>query len=86
MTKSIAAASVARSGKPLAFGLVIVAALVAFMLVVGTRSADAAFPGSNGKIVFWAARSIASVDHRHRDLLDGSEQPDRHTYPAHRKR
>jgi hypothetical protein len=62
MTKSIAAASVARSGKPLAFGLVIVAALVAFMLVVGTRSADAAFPGSNGQIVFHSADSIAVGD------------------------
>jgi len=64
MTKSIAAVSVTRATKPLAFGFVLAAAFVAVMLVLvaGMRPAEAAFPGSNGKIVFWAARSIASGD------------------------
>jgi hypothetical protein len=60
MTKSIAALSVTRARKPLAFGLVLAAALVADMLVLvaRTRSTEAAFPGSNGKIAFWTAASI----------------------------
>jgi dipeptidyl aminopeptidase/acylaminoacyl peptidase len=55
-----AAVSVTRARKPLAFGLVLAAALVAVMLVLvaWTRSAEAAFPGSNGKIAFWTAASI----------------------------
>jgi Tol biopolymer transport system component len=65
MTKSIAAVSVTRARKPLAFGLVLAAALVADMLVLvaRTRSTEAAFPGSNGKIAFWtAARILGSAD------------------------
>ena len=61
--KSTVAGSVTRARKPLAFGLVLVAALVAVMLVlVATKPAGAAFPGSNGQIVFYSADSIAVGD------------------------
>ena len=53
-----------RTRNGLTFGLVLVAALVAVMLVLvaATRPAEAAFPGSNGKIVFHSNRSIVTGD------------------------
>jgi Tol biopolymer transport system component len=50
--------------KALAFGLVMVAAVAAtvVVLVVATKPAGAAFPGSNGKIVFHTASSIVGGD------------------------
>src|SRR3989337_1409907 len=59
--KSMVVGNVMRSRKVLAFGVVMVAALVAVMVIVVAASpAEAAFPGSNGKIVFWATRSIVA--------------------------
>ena len=63
MTKSIAAVSVTRPRKILAPGLVLAAVLVGIaVLRVGTKPAGAAFPGSNGQIVFHSADSIAVGD------------------------
>jgi len=62
--ESVVVDNVMRTRKVFALGLVIVAALVAVMLVlsVPTRPAEAAFPGSNGQIVFHSARSIVVGD------------------------
>ena len=63
MVKSMVAASAIGSRKTLAFRLVLVAVLTAMAVVlVGTKPAGAAFPGSNGQIVFHSADSIAVGD------------------------
>jgi Tol biopolymer transport system component len=63
MAKSATIGDAMRTRKDLAFGLVLVAALVAVMLLlVATKPAGAAFPGSNGQIVFHSADSLAVGD------------------------
>jgi hypothetical protein len=48
--------------KALAFGLVMATAATVVVLVVATKPAGAAFPGSNGKIAFHSASSIVGGD------------------------
>jgi hypothetical protein len=63
MTKSIAAVSVTWPRKIFDPGLALAAVLVgSAVLLVGTKPAGAAFPGSNGQIVFHSADSIAVGD------------------------
>jgi ATP-dependent protease ClpP protease subunit len=64
MTRSTAADDAMRARKAPTLGLVTMAALVTAMvlLIAATRPAGAAFPGSNGKIVFHSTRSIVVGD------------------------
>jgi hypothetical protein len=51
-----------QAGKVFALTLLAAPAAITAVLLVTPGPAQAAFPGSNGKIVFWAARSIAGGD------------------------
>lgn len=51
-----------RAGKVLTLTLLAALAAITAVLVVTPGPAQAAFPGSNSKIVFWAARSIDGGD------------------------
>jgi hypothetical protein len=60
--KSMVVSNVIRTRNVLAFGVVMVAALVAAMLVLvaATKPALAVFPGSNGQIVFHSNRTTGA--------------------------
>jgi hypothetical protein len=63
MAKSATIGGAMRTRKGLGIGLVLVAILVAIAaILVGTKPAGAAFPGNNGKIVFYSDQSIVGGD------------------------
>jgi dipeptidyl aminopeptidase/acylaminoacyl peptidase len=62
MAGSTTAGIATRAGKVLTMALLAALAAIVAALLVTPRPAEAAFPSQNGKLVFWATRSIDGSD------------------------